>query len=62
VLGNETLRAAYVADDVTDARERVVDGLNNSGSIIVGFQWKGKGVVTYSNRQHEQSHECLLGI
>ena len=49
-----------MADDVTDARERVVDGLNNSGSIIVGFQWKGKGVVTYSNRQHEQSSDAAV--
>jgi hypothetical protein len=50
--GEEALAAAEDATSVDDAREWVVKGLNQSGSITASFERKGKGTVTYSNRQH----------
>jgi hypothetical protein len=46
------------ADDsagVDDAHKRVIKGLNVSGSITASFEWKGKGKVSYSNRQHTKT-------
>jgi hypothetical protein len=50
--GAEALQAAEDAEGINDARERVVDSLNRSGMITAAFEHKGKGKVTYSNRQH----------
>jgi hypothetical protein len=50
--GDEALAAADDAASVADARERIVKGINASGSITASFERKGKGQVTYSNRAH----------
>src|SRR5437763_10762735 len=50
--GEEAVKAANEAKDVSEAREKVVHALNRSGSIDAAFERKGKGKVTYSNRQH----------
>jgi hypothetical protein len=50
--GEEALHAADSAVTADVAREKVVQSLNLSGSIAVSFARKGKGTVTYSNRQH----------
>lgn len=53
--GEEALRAAESAGDVNDVREKVVKSLNETGSITAAFKRKGKGKVTYSNRQHTKT-------
>jgi hypothetical protein len=51
----EVVQAADEAADVSEAREKVVKALNRSGSIDAAFERKGKGKVTYSNRQHTKT-------
>jgi hypothetical protein len=53
--GEEALKAAEEAKTVDIARENVVNALNQSGSISAAFERKGKGKVTYSNRQHTKT-------
>jgi hypothetical protein len=50
--GEEALAVAEDTASVKDAHERVVKGINLLGSITALFKWKGKGRVTFSNRQH----------
>jgi hypothetical protein len=53
--GEEALRAAEATASVKVARESVVKSLNETGSITAAFERKGKGKVTYSNRQHTRT-------
>jgi hypothetical protein len=53
--GDEALKAAESARDVDVARESVVKGLNENGSIKLAFEQHGKGKVTYSNITHTRT-------
>lgn len=51
--GIETVEAADDAANIGEAR-KMVDNLAD-GSITAAFERKGKGRVTYSNRQHTKA-------
>ena len=53
--GEEAVKAADEASSATEAREKIVKPLNLSGSIDAAFERKGKGKVTYLNRQHTKT-------
>jgi hypothetical protein len=53
--GDEAIKAAESARDVQVARESVVKSLLETGTITASFERKGKGKVTYSNRQHTKA-------
>ena len=53
--GADILRAAEDTGDVNVAREKVVSSIIETGSITASFERKGKGKVTYSNRQHTRT-------
>jgi hypothetical protein len=53
--GDEALKAAEATENIGMARDMVVKALNETGSISAAFERKGKGVVTYSNRQHTRA-------
>lgn len=53
--GDEALKAATAVEDINKAREVVVNALNETGTISAAFERKGKGKVTYSNRQHTRA-------
>ena len=53
--GEEALKAAEAAENIGKARVMVVEALNETRSISAAFECKGKGVVTYSNRQHTRA-------
>ncbi|KAG0692591.1 hypothetical protein DFH29DRAFT_817383 [Suillus ampliporus] len=50
--GNVVLQAADDAKDASEVRTKIVLGILRNGSITASFERKGKGKVTYSNRQH----------
>ncbi|KAG2741722.1 hypothetical protein P692DRAFT_20684535, partial [Suillus brevipes Sb2] len=50
--GEDVLVAADNAKDATEAHTKIVRGFLQNGSITASFEWKGKGQVTYSHRQH----------
>jgi hypothetical protein len=49
------LKAAEAVENIGKARDVVVKALNETGSISAAFERKGKGKVTYSNRQHTRA-------
>jgi hypothetical protein len=53
--GEEALRSAEAIGNVDEARDKVVNSLNRSGSITASFERAGKGTITYSNRQHTKT-------
>jgi hypothetical protein len=53
--GNEPLKAAEAAESIEQARNLVVKPLQETGSISAAFERKGKGQITYSNRQHTRT-------
>jgi hypothetical protein len=53
--GEESLMAVEAAENIGQARDMVVRALNETGSISAAFERKGKGKVTYSNRQHTRA-------
>jgi hypothetical protein len=53
--GDEALKAATAVESISKARDEVVKALNETGTISAAFEWKGKGKVTYSNRQHTRA-------
>jgi hypothetical protein len=53
--GEEPLNAVEAAENIGKARDMVVNALNETGSISAAFERQGKGVVTYSNRQHTRA-------
>jgi hypothetical protein len=53
--GDEALKVAEAAENVGVARDKVIGGFIVTGSITVSFERKGKGKVTYSNRQHTKA-------
>jgi hypothetical protein len=53
--GEDVMKAAEEARDVDVAREQIVGSVIRTGSITMAFKRKGKGKVTYSNRQHTKS-------
>jgi hypothetical protein len=46
------LQAADDAKDASEVRTKIVPGILQDGSITASFERKGKGKMTYSNRQH----------
>ncbi|KAH7904263.1 hypothetical protein BJ138DRAFT_967579, partial [Hygrophoropsis aurantiaca] len=53
--GEDALKAAAGLTEVDDVRQNIVESLNETGSITMAFERKGKGKVTYSNRQHTRT-------
>ena len=53
--GGDVLKAAVDVDNVDVVREDIVVAINSTGSITASFERKGKGKVTYSNRQHTRA-------
>ena len=53
--GDDAIKAAEAAQDVNVARNSVVKSILETGSITASFERKGKGKVTYSNRQHTKA-------
>jgi endonuclease V-like protein UPF0215 family len=53
--GVEAVEAAQSVRDIQEARESVVKPLARNGSIASAFEHQGKGVITYSNRQHTRT-------
>jgi hypothetical protein len=53
--GVDAVEVACNAKDIDEAREAVVKPLGMNGSITAVFDQKGKGVLTYSNRQHTRT-------
>lgn len=53
--GDEALKAAEATESIENARDLVVNPLRETGSISAAFERKGKGKVTYSNRQHTKT-------
>jgi len=51
----DALKAAEDAQDVHVAREDIVAAIISTGSITASFARKGKGKVTYMNRQHTRA-------
>ncbi|KAG0692625.1 hypothetical protein DFH29DRAFT_817323 [Suillus ampliporus] len=50
--GDVVLQAADDAKDASEVCTKIVPGILRDRSITVSFECKGKGKVTYSNRQH----------
>jgi hypothetical protein len=50
--GSNVLSAADDAKDANEVRTKVVKTFARDGTITTAFERKGKGKVTYSNRQH----------
>ncbi|KIK76676.1 hypothetical protein PAXRUDRAFT_169129, partial [Paxillus rubicundulus Ve08.2h10] len=57
--GDEVLNAADDAKDADKVWSKIVGGILRNGSITAMFEWKGKGKVTYSHRQHTQAETNL---
>ncbi|KIK80452.1 hypothetical protein PAXRUDRAFT_765721, partial [Paxillus rubicundulus Ve08.2h10] len=57
--GTEVVAAADGAKDADEVRMKIVGGGLHNGSIMVLFEWKGKGKVTYSHCQHTCSKTNL---
>jgi hypothetical protein len=53
--GEEPLNAAEAVENIGKVRDMVVNALDETGSISAAFERQGKGVVTYSNRQHTRA-------
>lgn len=53
--GEETLSAADRVKNVADARDIMTQAQGRDGSITAVFMVKGKGMVTYSHRQHTKT-------
>ncbi|KAG0699301.1 hypothetical protein DFH29DRAFT_809220 [Suillus ampliporus] len=53
--GNVVLQAADDAKDASEVRTKIIPGILRDGSITASFERKGKGKVTYSNRQHTRA-------
>ncbi|TFK58100.1 hypothetical protein BDN72DRAFT_749205, partial [Pluteus cervinus] len=49
--GKEVLKRASAADDIAQARDKVIIPYRKSGTLTTAFAWKGKGKPTYSTRQ-----------
>jgi hypothetical protein len=58
--GDEALKAAAAVEDISKVREVVVKALNETGTISAAFERKGKGKVTYSNRQHTRAETRVV--
>ena len=54
--GSEVLSAADCAKDANEVHTKIVKKFMQEGTITLAFERKGKGKVTYSNRQHTR-HE-----
>jgi len=46
------LKAADVAKNATEVREKIIGSILRTGSITQAFERQGKGKVTYLHRQH----------
>jgi hypothetical protein len=53
--GAAVLEAAGQAKDAREVREKIVKSVLRDGSITAAFERKGKGNITYSNRQHTKA-------
>ena len=47
---------------IDDVRKNLADAKVQNGSIVASFERKGKGVVTFSTRQHTYKETRLLFI
>ena len=52
LLGTDILNATQQAKDVTVVRTNIVGSILRNGSIMVVFDQKGKGKISYSHQQH----------
>ena len=53
--GVEPLEVADNTKNANEARTKVVKNIQRNGSIVMAFERKGKGQVTYSHRQHTRA-------
>lgn len=53
--GEDTIRIADGARNVSEARTKIVRGILHNGSITAAFERKDKGKVSYSHRQHTKT-------
>ncbi|KAG1841471.1 hypothetical protein C8R48DRAFT_563096, partial [Suillus tomentosus] len=49
---DEVLKAADSANDANEVRHKIIGSILRNGSITASFEWKGKGKIMYSHRQH----------
>ncbi|KAG2088739.1 uncharacterized protein F5147DRAFT_587475 [Suillus discolor] len=53
--GDVVLQAADDAKDASEVHTKIIPGILRNRSITASFERKGKGKVTYSNRQHTRA-------
>lgn len=53
--GDEVLKTANGAKDISEVHGKIVPSILRTGSITAAFERKGNGKVTYSTRQHTRS-------